>query len=558
MTADFLFDTLESLILRWKDLARAFTRLAVSLQRQEDFESAAVFDPTILVGEENSDEVGLSQRCSNRTEDDDAAEPKGRAELLEDVLKRLSADTITPTKDFVQEVIDVLLDAAQGGERSAETIAGEFEDNREDKEQTIEVQECRTRLERLTTFIRRKVRELRELQDTSDFTANADTRGIRTSVENLTAYPILTSGFVGHRDAGTSDRGGTSGTGFQRVIEAALGAVLGRVPRTGDTRSFTVALNQSFTATEVAGQRVLRWAPRSFAGQTELGGGVSGAQASLYTRAKASLDQALPILDGLYSLREDDDPELVDAARSIVRAELDELVGELAQLGGPRVARVDNLLMLLLDQDFTVEKGEPVDGHLGMLEHVLGLTQDRVNTLEEEANLTNFVALRDYVRGIRISWDEFKKVFGRDLGTQFVLLSRALSVTAESVAEVCDTLDSVFVGESERLVASFRDVTGQRVLVGELFAWITSFTSDHAPALVLKGGRLGVEAVIPTAVVLGRQVELLLKATGSDGDLPEGMRQPRVRNAIRELRGHLLRIETLASDLRRSPTPRKD
>ena len=78
---------------------------------------------------------------------------------------------------------------------------------------------------------------------------------------------------------------------------------------------------------------------------------VTGAQASIYARAKVALDQSLPLLDGLTSLRTDILPEDQQATRSIVRTELTQLVNELGIAGGPRVQRVDELFGYLLGTD---------------------------------------------------------------------------------------------------------------------------------------------------------------------------------------------------------------
>ena len=95
----------------------------------------------------------------------------------------------------------------------------------------------------------------------------------------------------------------------------------------------------------------------------------------------------------------------------------------------------------------------------------------------------------------------------------------------------------------------------QRVQVGELLSWVSDFASEEAPRLVQEGGRRGAEALIPTAQRLRGLVDRLFESlrfrTAQPDDLPDGMRQPRVLNPIRELLGHLQRIERLATDVRR-------
>jgi hypothetical protein len=191
-------------------------------------------------------------------------------------------------------------------------------------------------------------------------------------------------------------------------------------------------------------------------------------------------------------------------------------------------------------------------GHLHVLQLEFGLENARVNTLDEEANFTNFVAVRDYIASVRSSWEMFRDTFyGKDLGTRLVLLSRALSVAAESVVEATDAMDSVFVGSAERQVASFFDGTGQRVFVGEILGWIALFTRDEAPALVHSAGRRGVEAIIPTVTTLGELVKRLVESIPWESGLPDGMRHPRVINPLRELHGHLELVRRHAEEVKR-------
>ena len=76
---------------------------------------------------------------------------------------------------------------------------------------------------------------------------------------------------------------------------------------------------------------------------------ITGAQASLYHRAKVALDQCLPLLDGLTTLDPCWDQQDAEATRAIVRSALVGLVNELGTIGGPRVQRVDDYFRILLD-----------------------------------------------------------------------------------------------------------------------------------------------------------------------------------------------------------------
>jgi hypothetical protein len=417
----------------------------------------------------------------------------------------------------------------------------------------LAIEICRQRIDDLERFI------IRQLDDfavaVSSLGPGLNLQGIRSGIEDIGAYPLLTS------DTGPQMRTGGAGVvtppgtpSLQRTVDRALREVLGRNPKVGDTRSFLAALNQSFDISVVNGVQVVAYQPRSFSGQTELGGGVTGAQASLYARASVALDKALPLLDGLYPLDPAADPQEVEAVRAIVHNEFVEVVNELKSEGGPTTARVDQLLIQLFGTLRGPVRVDNPDGHLGDLADQFGFGTDAfVNTLDEESNASNFIAVFDYANQVRLGWIEFRdQYYGKDLGTRLVLLSRALSVAAESVDEVCAAMDSVFVGPAERQVASFT-VPGydHPLLVSEVLDWVTSFTTDEAPRQIQDGGRRGVAAIQPTAILLEKLVRQLIAAIPTDPGLPKGMQHARVRFPLQELRGYLDQIQLLAEDVRK-------
>jgi hypothetical protein len=381
---------------------------------------------------------------------------------------------------------------------------------------------------------------------------------LRSTVDDLAAYPILTAdgSTFPSTDGGGGGYGGTrvAGQAVQRTAEATVRQVLGRLPRYTDSKAFVAALTASFQLTEAQGHTVATWRPRGYVGQTELGGGVSGAQASLYARAREALSASLPVLQGLKPLRPDADPEEMDAARSMVETQFSAVVEELGTEGGPRAPRVDKIFSTLLDEDVIgIENQVSHDGLVGYLRDVFGFDAGQVNTIDEEQVFSSFILVRDYVRITRDSWNGFLVDFqSRDLGTRLVLLSNALQVVAESVDEAVAALDSVFVGSAEQTVARFSIGGGQTMLVSELLTWISSFATQEAPELVQQGGRRAMGPVTTTAWRLVDLVERLLAAINSDLGLPEGMRHPRVRNPLSELRTYLGQVIQLAQDVRRA------
>ena len=396
---------------------------------------------------------------------------------------------------------------------------------------------------------------------------NLSTAGINNTVSDISTYPVFTQevsfgGGSGGNGGGSTARNwqGPGSSGLGSFIQRSIGDVLGRTPRAADPKSFVAALNASFVSRSFEGRTVVEFSPRGYLGSTELGGTVTGAQASLYMRAKSALDEALPLLDRIEPLRPNADPQELDAARAIVRDEFRELVDEMGNEGGPRLQRADDLFALLILNDFNaLDNGLSITapantqlladfgmGELGRLGDVFGLTRDRVNTLSEEQNQTNFRVLRDYLTSLYQSWQGFRAILASGtnnfLGTQLVRLSRTLSVINESVDEVSYAMNSVFLGPSERKTTRIDFPSAPPLMVDELLTWISSFVSTEGPRLIQDGGKQGVRRVVPTLQRLSGLVN------SSDGRIRHpGAKHPRVRKTLEELRNQLNDAAQLAA-----------
>jgi hypothetical protein len=514
MIYDMVLDSLNSVANRWNELAQSFTNLAEKLSAASEPIPADLGE----VIEHLHDLDAMSQTEAGNIQFF-AKNARYRRPAL--VLFTRAIEVLeTSEKKLVRDVIPLF--------PSKDDLGGEY------AHASIEHEAAVTQISRLRDSISQQLQEFEEV--TTIQGERYVTRGIRDSMDNLTAYPVQTMGAeITPAPASPSGAGGT--INLQKMVDAAMRNILGRLPRSRDTRSFLAALNQSFEIVDIEGHTVTVWKARAYAGQTELGGGVSGAQASLHLRAKASYDHAIPLLDSLYPLKNDFDEEETHASRMIIHNLLVELVNEMGVEGGPRVARVDGLFTALLGPE---EDADEVGGQLAVLSEDLGLNIERVNTLEEETNLTNFTAFKDYIISLRDSWIHYRDhaTDGKDLGTQLVLLSRALSVVAESVEEVLSAMDSVFVGNAERQVASYIH-QGHQVLVGELFDWLSSFATDIAPEMIHDGGRRGVKVIIATTRQLEGMILGLIQAIPREYTLPKGMKHPRVMHALYELHGYL-------------------
>jgi hypothetical protein len=412
---------------------------------------------------------------------------------------------------------------------------------------------------------------------------------IDEAIQDAVSFPFLTEE-VGYPPSPLSrSRGGSPGTPgaspLGQTASKAISDVLGWQVK-DDPKAFVGALNASFALKTIEGRSEATWTPRTYAVQTDLSGGITGAQASVYTRAKDALDQSLPLLDGLYPLFKEAKDEDVVALRATVRSQFTDLVNELGLLGGPRISRVTQLFLLLLGQQLPTipptttqpfalrNDPDEISGSLGNLRTEFGFStsDDLINTVEDEQDVTNFRIVSDYVTSLAQSWLNNLKFFGLStgpntttpfFGTQLVLLSRQLSVVAEAVNEVRFTLDSVFIGPAERqtLQIDFANAANPSMFLEDLFTWIDGFASDEGPRLIQDGGKFAVgESFVPISTRLQQLVDGLL-IQGSQGQpqnasgLPKGYKTQRVQRSIEELAGQLKQLVNLAIPIKHVITP---
>jgi len=209
---------------------------------------------------------------------------------------------------------------------------------------------------------------------------------VKSVLKDIDAFPILTEevGFAPSpvTKSGAAMPGALTTGSIGQVAYSAIADVLGWKVKDGDAKGFVGALTQSFTLTEVEGHVESKWTPRTYAVQSDLSGGITGAQASIYARAQDALNESLPLLNGLYTLDPEANQENIDALKSVARSQLTELVAELGLLGGPRVSRVNQYFGLLIggsypddpNSDPQVEPGRP-PRHPGLEFHKPGFCE---------------------------------------------------------------------------------------------------------------------------------------------------------------------------------------
>ncbi len=406
-------------------------------------------------------------------------------------------------------------------------------------------------------------------------------------VDDLVKYPVLT------RDVGD---GGGYGGGTRTGAPASLGrlaqdtirAVLGWRFRGEDTKGFQAALAATAVAKQVDGFTQYEWRSPTFMVQADLGE-ITGAQASLLACAKNTVEQALPLLDRLTPLRADSDAEDIAAVRSIIRTQLNELVEECGQLGGPRVPRVDAIFRVLLGpprlDPLTAGRRETA-GHLKVefakkvlgtrneiardrtilliqLRERLGLESERINTIQEERVYTDYLILRDLLTSLCHTWESQREDFlGRGegfLGTELVRLSRLLDVIVESVHESYGIMDSVYFGPAERQTVRLHlrpaDERTTELTVGELLDWVEDFCANESRQLIQDGGKDG---VVTASYTLERLHGLMAAAVhescergGRCGEKCIGFHAARVERALCEIATYLRHAADLAARLMR-------
>jgi hypothetical protein len=391
-------------------------------------------------------------------------------------------------------------------------------------------------------------------------------------VEDAISYPILTEE-ISNRPFPLStfpsggSGGGAGSSSIGQLASRTVTDVLGWKLNPADPKGFIGALTQAFTLSNVEGHVESTWNPQMAAIQTDLGGSITGAQASLYMRAKDAVNQANSLLDTLYPLNPEADPEYVKALREMVRSQMTQIVRELAVIGLPSVLRIDTYFAILLGQspalllpgDITFNPDQ-VEGTLGKLRDTYGIQfagNTFNNSVADEVVITNFRVISDYLTSLMQSWISNRSFFfvrpGTQafFGTQLVLISRQFNVIAETVNEMRFTLDSVFIGPAERqaLLLEFSDpALPSRFLEGMLIE-IEAFVGQEAPQLLKDGGKITVtNNILPVTRALLNMVKEAHNPTNI-GELPDGFRTARVRNSLDDLQDQLERLVKLVQQV---------
>jgi hypothetical protein len=398
---------------------------------------------------------------------------------------------------------------------------------------------------------------------------------ITKDVEDAISYPILTQE-VSYPPAVMSrpgpgagfSSGGGGGQGLGQIASRAIGDALGWKPNSTDAKGFVGALTQSFTLTEVEGHIESKWNPRTYTVQSDLAGVISGAQASLYARAKVARDNCLPLLDNLYPLDPTADTEFVKALRDMAKSQITEIVNQFGVVP-PSILRVNTYFKILMGAERLRFNNEPrveadpdkIKGTLGSLRDTYGIyflqngrDNEFSNSVQDEQDITNFRMVSDYMTSLLQSWLANGRYFMLSttqmpafLGTQLVLISRQLGVIAETVNEVRFALDSVFIGPNERqtLLVEFDDARELPAMyLEDVLTEIENSVTDELPRLIKDGGRIAItNNLLPVVQTLMNMVQGAKDPQNLDS-LPDGFSTARVRHTLDDLSDQLTQLFT--------------
>ncbi len=415
---------------------------------------------------------------------------------------------------------------------------------------------------------------------------------VESSVD-LTAYPVLTEE-IGYppsplaRPSGGKGTGGVTG-GLSQMAASAIGDVLGWKANPTDAKGFVGALTQSFTLTQVEGRVESKWIQKSYTVQTDLAGGITGAQASLYARAQVAQDKCLPLLDGLYPLDPRADPEYVKALREMAKSQIMEIVKQFGVVP-PSILRVNTYFEILLgvnrkrllDQETFLEahqktgpsvwvetNPDKIGGTLGEIRKIYGISFQKdgkdnplSNSIEDEQDITNFRVISDYMTSLLMTWLGNFNYFMLTtqklpafLGTQLILIGRQFNVVAETVNEVRFTLDSVFIGPNERqqlLIEFTPDPTGvalPSMYLEDVLTEIETTVVDEGPRLIKDGGRIAIQNNVQPVVRTLIDMISAAQTPYNLGSLPDGYRTPRVQRSLNDLSDQLTYLYKLAEQV---------
>lgn len=362
--------------------------------------------------------------------------------------------------------------------------------------------------------------------------------GIKTTIDEVAAYPILT---VDGSGRGTTASGSAAGQSLGLVARRAMGSVLGIMPRTDDPSAFVAALNANFATREFEGRTVIDYQPRGSVGSSTAGTVVSGAQASIYHRAKDILDDALLLIARIRPLRLVPDEDDIAMSRNLITDMLKQLVDELGNDGGPRRQRLDVIFEFLTDHPFKDAAGNDCSkedpfgcGEVGRLAGLLGLGDGEPETVADEQNIEDYHGFIEYLKGLRQACAKFDDKGSAFFGIQLSRLTREMAAVSDSVEEAQYAMDSVYLGQMERKTAVIK-FAGGPMTIQDFLSWITDSTQGESAGALQSGDRYGIRSMRGN---IGK-LDSLMQEWLTLPNPPAGIGHPRVQKALQDLQRRL-------------------
>jgi hypothetical protein len=363
--------------------------------------------------------------------------------------------------------------------------------------------------------------------------------------------PVVVTEQIGSAAAAAAP---TNGGAPSAIIERQLRNILGWAPKPADTSGLVRALEKSFSSLEERG--VTRWyyTPRGTAIPLDAAE-VTGAQGSLYLRAKGTVDDMLVLLKALEPMREEAaDEDAVEAIRAIVRYTVSAVVDEIGREGGPSVPLIDSYFEQLLGIKEPADPVETdpteVDGDVGRLRDRFYFDRQFISGLPDETNFTKFLTFVDFATSLRSSWELQRVFFAGEgdeafFGPQLTKLRRILGTLGRNVEEVYVALDAVGIDQTERDTLETDSLFLQPTL-----DWVQGYVTETAPRLVEEAGVDGARSLLPNLAAMADAVDKFIPPV--DG-FPTLYNTPLVFAALQSLQRGLVEAAEIVDQIGTGP-----
>ena len=324
----------------------------------------------------------------------------------------------------------------------------------------------------------------------------------------------------------TPDSAAPNGTGSTDLVDTAIESLLGARPE--NPRDFRTLLDRAFVVEEKDGHTEVTYRRPSTAGAMMISGGgaLTGAQATIVGRATAARAEIFDNLDPLVPLKLTPDPDLVRDVRALIHETVDQIVAELSTPGGPNIVRVNQLITELAGDKALVDPAAALNpnslqGLVGRLQFVFGMTRRNVSSLDDERTLTSFLTIVSTVATLCFGWlsdrDFLDPLNGRPfLGTQIVQIERSLAVLAQAVTETRQALYRAEVEPAEQYLPL--GAGSPTISIGSVLSWVESFAKTGGNRLRY-GGTDGLKSFSVEAGELHKTVDQLIAELSKDPEV---------------------------------------